>query len=179
MGDPDAPPLDAETLIATLRDCGVEYVIVGGIGAIIHGANRATFDLDVVPSTTPENLDALANALASLGAKLRLDDGSTIEVPIDRVSLAHYELSTWRTDSGDIDVIRGIPSANGLNDLRFYTELAEAGERLDVFGASIVVASLEMIIESKEGANRDVDREALPHLRELQAEQADDIDSSR
>jgi len=177
VGDPDAPPLDTETLIATLRDCGVEYVIVGGIGAIIHGANQATFDLDVVPSTTAKNLDALAEALQTMGAKLRLDDGSTVEVPIDRVSLANYELSTWRTDAGDIDVIRGIPSANGLNDLRFYAELAEAGERVEVFGASIVVASLEMIIESKEGSNRDVDHSVLPHLRELQAQKSDELNS--
>ena len=176
MDDPDAPPLNTETLIAALDQCGVQYVIVGGIGAIIHGANTATFDFDVVPATSPENLAALAKALISLGAKLRLEDGTTVEMPIDRVSLGQFELSTWRTDAGDIDIIRGIPTANGLTELRFYSELAAAGDQVEVFGATVVVASLAMIIESKEGAGRAVDDQALPHLREIQKSIESDID---
>ena len=59
-------------------------MIVGGIAAIMHGSTNATFDFDLVPDTSVDNLDALARGLASLNAELRREDGSTIAVPLDR-----------------------------------------------------------------------------------------------
>lgn len=43
---------------------GVEYIIVGGVAAGIHGALRMTLDLDVVYRRTPNNIDRLTSALA-------------------------------------------------------------------------------------------------------------------
>jgi len=37
-----------------------------------------------------------------------------------------------------------------------------------MFGVVVNVASIQQIIDSKTGANRDVDQTALPHLRVLQ-----------
>lgn len=37
-----------------LHDHRVEFVIVGGVAAVLHGATRVTFDLGVVPRLAPE-----------------------------------------------------------------------------------------------------------------------------
>lgn len=34
-------------LLERLTDAGVEFCIVGGIAAVLHGATRATIDLDI------------------------------------------------------------------------------------------------------------------------------------
>ena len=63
--------LDVERLLGCLTRHGVEYVVVGGIAAVMWGSPRNTFDLDVCPETDPGNLDALAKALVELEARLR------------------------------------------------------------------------------------------------------------
>ena len=56
------------------------------------------------------NLDALAGALRAANARLRVPGAeSPVEVPLDGSTLRHYEVSTWRTDHGDIDVVVGTP----------------------------------------------------------------------
>ena len=100
MGDPDAPPLDSESLVRLLDRYGVAYVLVGGLAAVAHGAMRATFDVDIVPRWRADNLEALAAALRAAGARLRVPDGPPVEVPLDGRTFGHYEVSdvangTW------------------------------------------------------------------------------------
>ena len=42
-------------ILNQLHDHHVEFVIVGGVAAALHGSSRVTFDLDVVPSLAPES----------------------------------------------------------------------------------------------------------------------------
>ena len=39
VSDPDAPPLDSESLVSLLDRHGVAYVLVGGLAAVAHGAS--------------------------------------------------------------------------------------------------------------------------------------------
>ena len=66
MSEP--PLLDEPRILRTLNDHRVEYLIVGGVATRLHGAQRPTFDLDVVPITDADNLDRLAAALRELNA---------------------------------------------------------------------------------------------------------------
>jgi hypothetical protein len=50
-------------LIRVLSQAGVQYIIVGGVAANVHGALRTTLDLDVVYSRERENVARLAAAL--------------------------------------------------------------------------------------------------------------------
>lgn len=45
-------------ILNALHDHRVEFVIVGGVAAVLHGGSRVTFDLDVVPSLAPESWQA-------------------------------------------------------------------------------------------------------------------------
>lgn len=169
MGDPHAPPLRVERLLQTLEDSGVQYVIVGGLAAAAQGAGRVTFDIDVVPEWSTENLNHLADALRSLNAQLRVPDSvDPIPFPLDARSLRGFEVSTWRTDAGDLDVIMGTPTTvHGR--LAGYDDLADRGHRLEAYGLTIIVADLSDIIESKQVLAREPDLAALPELRRLQA----------
>ena len=67
----DEAPRFAE-LVALLAEHGVEFIIVGGVAAVLQGASLTTFDLDVLHRRTPENVDRLLRALARLGAALAI-----------------------------------------------------------------------------------------------------------
>ena len=174
MGDPDAPPLRVEHLLRTLDEHDVRYVIVGGLAAAAQGAGRVTFDIDVVPDWSTENLDHLANALRALNAKLRVPGSSDpVDYALDARSLRGFEVSTWRTDSGDLDVIIGTPTVH-RGRLAGFDELVDRAHALEAYGLTILVADLGDIIESKEVLAREPDLVALPELRRLQARLTDD-----
>jgi hypothetical protein len=158
-----------EHLLRTLDERGVRYVIVGGLAAAAQGAGRVTFDIDVVPDWSTENLGRLAEALRVLGAKLRVPDGpEPVDHPLDARSLRGFEVSTWRTEAGDLDVIIGTPTAT-RGRLAGFDELVERAHALEAYGLTILVADLDDIIESKEALAREPDLLALPELRRLQA----------
>jgi hypothetical protein len=169
MGDPDAPPLHAAELLRLLDAHGVRYVMVGGLAATAHGATRVTFDIDLVPEWTDENLDRLASALVEAEAELLAPDAQApIAFPIDTRSLRQFEVSTWRTRLGDLDVVVGTPTATrGL--LARYETLAERAVEREAFGVTILVADLDDIIESKQALGRESDLVALPELHRLRA----------
>ncbi len=140
-----------------LADNGVEFVVVGGVAAILEGAPISTFDLDVVYRRSAGNNARLANALRQTNARYKDPAGRHI-VP-DEVKLATINVNLLETDLGDLDVLFRI-----RGDLQ-YEELLERVVEYEVAELHLQVASLETVIESKELADRDKDRAALPILR--------------
>jgi hypothetical protein len=116
----------------------------------------------------------VARALQDLGARLKIADGSPegVAIPIDAVMLSRMEITTWRTDAGDIDVLLGIPRDSRWNLAR-YEQLRENAILLEIGEHTILVAALDDIIRSKEIADRAPDREALPELRQLRDDAID------
>jgi hypothetical protein len=50
-------------LIQTLCDSEIEFVVVGGFAALLHGATLATRDLDVCALLSNEDVEKLRTAL--------------------------------------------------------------------------------------------------------------------
>jgi len=62
---------DFKALLRTFTEAGVEFIVIGGVAAGIHGAARATFDLDVVYGRSPANMDRLVLPLTPYHPYLR------------------------------------------------------------------------------------------------------------
>ncbi len=168
----ERPPLDIDRLLATLDRHGVDYLLVGGVAAIAHGAVRPTSDLDCLARRSRANLERLANAMRELHARLRVgglsdEEAARLPTTLDSDTLGRMEISTWRTNAGDFDVLTDIPARDG-HRLR-YEDVVERAAVQDVHGIAVQVAALEDVIASKEWADRPKDHEALPELRELAA----------
>ena len=70
------PDLSIPDIIRTLNECGVRYVVIGGVAALVHDLPLpATVDLDVTPSRDDANLERLADAFEALDAALLTADG--------------------------------------------------------------------------------------------------------
>jgi hypothetical protein len=163
MRDPNGhPPLDLHRIFMVLAAHRVDYVLVGGVAARLHGATRATDDFDLCTSYDRRNLVRLAAALNALGATFR---GIWDELPpVSVESLRRMEIATWRTTSGDIDVLVGIPGAASLMG---YVELRRRAIVYRPAGCEVHTACLQDIIDSKEYAMRASYREALNELHAL------------
>jgi hypothetical protein len=169
VGDPTAPKLDAAALFRILDAHGVRYVVVGGLAATAHGATRVTFDVDLVPEWSDSNLGRLVSALRELGAELSVADADEpVRFAVDVQALRQFEVSTWRTRAGDLDVTVGIPTTTrGI--LANYEALAARADERMAFGVTMSIASLDDIIDSKEALGREPDLVALPELHRLRA----------
>ena len=170
MGDPNAPVPDATHIFDVLSRHNVNFILVGGYAGIAHGASRVTRDVDVVPQNTDDNLERLATALKELNAGARVEGlDEPIPRPIDAYVLRN-ELTTWRTDAGDIEVILWLPADN--KQTLPYELLKDDAEQFQIGnGTAVLVASLDHIIESKIAIGREPDLVALPELRDLQSRQ--------
>lgn len=174
-----APALDVERIIEVLGHHGVEYVLVGGVGARFHGARRMTMDIDLCPAWENDNLARLAAALRELQATLKGLPASVVLPPITAVMLRTMDVGTWRTVAGDIDVLQGIPTDTRwrLNEFEVLRTRAVAA---DVAGCRVYVAALDDIVTSKQVTGRPADLEALPELEALrEAEQNPDPPRTR
>ena len=167
----EAPELDVERVIGALDRHGVAFLLIGGVAARFHGASRPTQDIDLVPRSDEENLDRLATALRELRAFLRIgglsdDEARALPVVIDGRALRDMEVSTWRTDAGDLDVLRHLRGEDGSR--LGYDDLEPRGVTIEVLDIDVRLAGLSDIVASKRFADRDKDREALPELERLE-----------
>jgi hypothetical protein len=157
-----------DRLLATLAGHGVDFVVIGGLAATIHGSTLVTFDVDVTPRRSRDNLARLSEALTELGARIRDDAGGPgVLFNHDAASLADAQMWNLTTDAGDLDLTFAPAGTRGFQDL------ARDAVRVDIAGVTLLVASLADVIRSKEAAGREKDRAALPLLRKLLSELTD------
>src|SRR5205814_9259482 len=62
---------DLGQIIPALVKGEVDFILIGGMAAILHGSARVTFDVDLVYSRTRENVKRLTSALAPHRPNLR------------------------------------------------------------------------------------------------------------
>ena len=157
-----------DEILKVLEHHQVQYVVIGGLAAALYGSATVTFDIDIVPDSTPENLTRLSSALDDLDARIRVD-GIKGGLPFehDARSLGSMEMINLVTNHGDFDVTfhpSGVSSFSEWDD--------HAGDT-EALGVHFRLASLADVIRSKEAAGRPKDQIAVPILRELLKRQRD------
>lgn len=154
---------DFPTLLRTLADAGVEFIVVGGLASVAHGSSRLTQDVDVVYARNKDNLDRLTRTLAPLHPYLR---GAPRGLPFvfDTATLQAGLNFTLETDAGDIDLLGEIVGGGG------YSELLPHSIELEMFQCRVRCLGLKKLIEVKRAAGRPKDLEALAELEALDEE---------
>ncbi len=155
---------DPAEILRVLGRHDVDYVLIGGVAARLHGSPTLTEDVDVTPAPISENLGRLAAALADLDARLAVPgvDGG-LEVPLDEDTFSSPVMK-FITRVGEVDVVREPAGVGG------HAGLDGDAATFDIGGVVVRVAALSSIIASKTAAGRPKDRVQVAVLRELQAE---------
>jgi predicted nucleotidyltransferase len=151
---------DINRLLQRLCDADIDFVIVGGFAAVLHGSSLMTRDLDVCVLLTQENVTKLREVLHDLrpvhrlsGQKLSFLDNPAPDVPVNNLYLG--------TDFGPVDFLSNIL---GVGD--FDCVSANAVE-VTLFGRRFRVISLDDLIRAKEALTRDKDQQAVVQLRAI------------
>ena len=167
MSRPLPPPLDLARLLRALDAHDVDFVVVGGLAAIVYGARRVTLDLDVVPRPDPANYERLAAAVTELGVEGEtVIDGSFRELdPRDSVDLAHAGNLTLRTGAGRLDLLnaaRGVPP---------YDELSAGSTQATIAGVAVRVVGFDDLVAMKRALGRPRDLQDIADLTAHEVEE--------
>jgi hypothetical protein len=160
------PAFDPRRILAVLDRHRVDYVLIGGLAAVLHGAPHPTGDVDITLGRHRRNLARLSPALTELRARMRFPgrpDGLVFthdQGSLGRMFAAMQSVNLV-TPHGPLDIVVEPPGMAGYRDLRRNA----VGMRFE--GVPVQVAALDDLIRCKEATHRPKDLEVLPALRRL------------
>lgn len=149
-----------DAVVRLLNEHNIEFIVIGGWAAALHGSARSTSDVDVVYSRTPANIRRLAAALLSHRPYLR---GAPPGLPFlwDERTIQSGLNFTLTTDLGDLDFL-GEVAGGGT-----YEQLLPSTQEVTVSGLTCRCVTLDRLIQLKRAAGRPKDLEAIAELQTI------------
>jgi len=152
-------------ILSQLHDRHVDFVIVGGVAAALHGGSRVTFDLDVVPSLAPVSWMAVVDMLWALGARPRIPE------PLERIrdveNVRRWQLEkgmlalNFRTPDGSTEVGLLVSESHQFDGLR------QRAVKITIDHRTFFVASIDDLIVMKKQAGRPQDLLDIAQLQDI------------
>jgi hypothetical protein len=150
-------PDSKRSLLALLVEAGIDFIVVGGVASLLHGAPIVTQDLDIVHSREPDNEKNLLDFLEKQDAMYRGQPaGRKLRPSLSEIGgRGHLNLIT---KNGPLDLLCEIGNDEGYEELIDHTVSFTDG------AFSFKVLGLEKLIEIKNKTGRAKDRLVLPLL---------------
>ena len=135
------PASDLSALLKGLNEAGVEFIVVGGLAAVIQGVPVTTFDLDIVHRRTDKNISKMMKFLKAVEAIQRRPDENII--PLKETDLKGTGHVLLTTNHGPLDVLGAIENDQG------FDELMPSAIAIDFKGSTTYVLSLQVLVDLK------------------------------
>ncbi len=147
-------PQNDKALLSRLKEYKVEFVIIGGVCGVLHGASLVTLDLDICCRFSHANLRRIEAAVKDLHPQHRL---TANKLPFELTDHLCSELKNiyLNTDFGILDCL---------------SEVAGIGNYEEVFNKSVLhsmsygevrILNLDALIAAKLATGRDKDLSAV------------------
>jgi predicted nucleotidyltransferase len=158
------PSPDFLALLRTLLEHKVDFIVVGGVCGVLHGAPFSTFDLDIVHSREAGNLERLRKALEALGARYRTPGHKNVKPSRSHLSSPGHQL--LMTTAGPLDLLGTIGKGRAYHDLLGETTELDLDE-----GWRVRLLDLAALIRIKAETAQEKDKAQLAVLRRTLEEQ--------
>ncbi|MBM4343144.1 MAG: hypothetical protein FJ100_07170 [Deltaproteobacteria bacterium] len=153
---------NTEGLLRALDEAGVQFVVVGGVAAHVHGSQIYTADLDVLIPFSPDNTARVIAALAPLAAHFQRTNPPR-PLPTDPMELAQFRNAYLDTSLGRLDLLGAMPPVGD------FAAVAARAQTHRLFGRPALVVALPDLIAVKEGTGRPKDALVAAELRAVAA----------
>jgi hypothetical protein len=149
MGEVELPLL--AVVARAVQNVALECIVVGNGAAALQGAPITTIDIDFMFRKTDRNIEKLHQLAKVLGGHL------------SQPFLPASDMYRLITEDLQIDFV------SRMDGIRSFESLRSRAASIEVGGATLRVASLEDVIESKRAAGREKDLASLPILEKTLA----------
>lgn len=148
-------------LLERLLKAQVDFVLVGGYAAVLHGSSQVTHDLDICAVMTEPELSKLKSALIGLDARHRMNP--SFQPPLEDYPKRAGEIKNFflKTKAGVLDILDEVAPAGT------FEEIKRRSIGIKLFGHDCRVISLDDLIRVKQSMNRPKDRFVLEELMEI------------
>ncbi|MCU0783168.1 MAG: nucleotidyltransferase [Verrucomicrobia bacterium] len=153
-------PQNDKALLARLQEQGVEFVIIGGVCGVLHGASLVTLDLDICCRFDRENLRRLEAAVKDLHPHHRL---TANKLPLELTDDLCQRLKNiyLTTDLGILDCLSEIAGVGG------YGQVLQQSVRRSMSYGEFNILDLDALIASKLAVGREKDLDAVKLLQAI------------
>ena len=153
-------PQNDKALLSRLKEHQVEFVIIGGVCGVLHGASLVTLDLDICCRFSVENLRRIEAAVKDLHPHHRMTPN---KLPLELTDELCTRLKNLclATDLGILDCLSEV---EGIGD---YEEVLKHSMVQSLSYGEFRILNLEALIQSKTAAGRQKDLDALRLLRAI------------
>lgn len=158
-------------ILFALSDGGVEYIVGGGVAAVMHGVERVTLDIDISLHFTEDNLKRFVVVMEKLGMKPRvpvplevLGDPRAVRMMVSEKHAVVFSLINPRDPLRYVDVF--------LTEQLAYPSLMKDAVVVDVDGHAVFVIGRRRLLEIKKSIQppREKDRLDIIELERLEHE---------
>jgi hypothetical protein len=150
-------PLDLRELFRALAEHGVDYLVIGGVAAQVHGHRRTTKDLDVTPAPDPKNFERLAAALVALEAH-PAELGAGAPTPTAEQLHVASIVPPLATQHGELHILNDVPGAADYAAMRTRALESNLG------GIAVRIVGVDDLVRMKRAAGRPRDLEDVEAL---------------
>jgi len=172
VSDPAERPLDLLELFRVLAEHGVDYLIIGGVAAQVHGRRRTTMDLDVTPAPDPENFKRLEAALVALDAH-PVELGPNAPTPTAEQLRVAPVVPPLATRYGELHILNEVPGATE------YAAMRARALTADLDGIATSIVGVDDLIRMKQTAGRPSDLEDIEALTMVARREARSADQAK
>jgi hypothetical protein len=149
-----------QALLTRLKDNDVQFVVIGGVCVVYHGAPVATFDLDICCPFGEENVRRIESAVKDLHPVHRLT-ANKLPLETTRSSFASLKNLYLQTDLGKLDCLSEVIGIGNFEAVFKQSEVASFS-----YG-NFRVLNINALIVSKSAAGREKDLAAVKLLRAI------------
>ena len=152
-----------QALLKLLIHSPVEFVLVGGFAAVLHGCNQTTRDIDICVVYSSEQIFTLREILRPLHPKHRMEDQkrSFMDTPEDLSQKQDFHLIT---DLGVLDIISHIEGVGN------YYDVLKNSQEIVIYGGRCHLISIDDLIKSKKTLGRHRDLATVAELEAIRKE---------
>lgn len=152
---------DLNQLLKILLNNKLDFLIIGGFAAVVHGSSHVTKDLDITMLINEENIEKLRLALKGLNPCHRMNPSNKPSFLNEPKSLSGIKNIYLETNAGILDIVTLDKT------LGSFAELKSRALTVSLFGYDCLVLSLDDLIRVKEKMSRPKDIIVLEELKAL------------
>ena len=152
---------DLKKLLETLLENKIDFVLIGGFAAVVHGSTLVTQALDICMAMSDYNVENLRKILKDydpwhrMNRKARL---SFLEHPKTTEGLNNIYL---QTDLGILDILSETQPAGNFETIK------KNSIEIPLYGHKCKIISIDDLIKVKEKMNRPKDVQAVIELKKI------------
>ncbi len=150
-----------QNLLKTLLESKIDFVLIGGYAAVVHGSSQVTQDVDICAVMTDSQIEKLRAALMEYKPVHRMNPNfqpSLMEIPKPGQKMNNIYL---RTDLGVLDILERVEP---IGD---FERIKNNAIEINLFSYKCKVISLDDLISVKKSMSRPKDKATLAELVEV------------